>query len=198
MRPHPGTCVYRLAAEDVNWWDEQVTRPAAAWIARGGRGVPVTVEGQLAARITPGYENIVATPMRKHRKDDSTASDDFPAPASQKKKLQRAAKKQREKTAKQELATYRQQSKGSGKNDWNKWPAKGSSKGKNISGLPALMDKQRRTHDVDGKTNICTMWNKKIGKCAGAAQCTFVIMGRAHKCWFCLSTEHTGPDGNCL
>ena len=144
----------------------------------------------------PGYESNVATPRRKRRKDDSTASDDFPTPASQKKKLQRASKRQREKSAKQELETYCQQAKGSGKNDWNKWqqPAKGSGKGKNSS-LPAIMDKKQRTHDVDGKTEICMMWNKKHGKCAGVAVCP---MGRAHKCWFCLSTAHTGTDGGCL
>jgi len=168
----PWTCVYRLAAEDANWWDEQVTRPAAAWIARGGRGAPVTVEEQLAARIMPGYESNVATPRRKRRKDDSTASDEPQTPASQKKKLQRASKRQCEKVAKQELASYRQHAKGGGKNDWNKWqqPAKGSSKGKN-SNLPAIMDKKQRTHDTDGKTEICMMWNKKHGKRAGVAVC---------------------------
>ena len=51
---------------------------------------------------------------------------------------------------------------------------------------------QKKKH---GKTEICMMWNKKHGKCAGVAVCP---MGRAHKCWFCLSTAHTGTDGGCL
>ena len=192
---------WRLAAEDVNWWAEQATRPAAAGTSRGMRGAPVTAEEQLAARIMPGFETNVATPKRRRRRDDSSASDDFP-PASQKKKLQRAAKRQREKSAKQELEAFRQQAKGGGKDCWNKWgvwqqPAKGASKGK-YSGLPANTDKMQRT-DVDGKTEICRMWNKSTtrakGECAGVAVCP---MGRAHKCWFCLSTAHTGTEGGCL
>ena len=151
----------------MNWWDEQVTRPAAAWIARGGRRAPATVEEQLAARIMPGFETNVAKPKRRRRRDDSTAPDDFP-PASQKKKLQRASKRQREKSAKQELETFRQQTNGGGKDYGNKG--------------------QR-------KTEICMMWNKKHGKCAGVAVCP---MGRAHKCWLCLSTAHTGTEGGCL
>ena len=113
----------------------------------------------------PGFETNVATPKRRRRRDDSSASDDFP-PASQKKKLQRAAKRQREKSAKQELEAFRQQAKGGGKDYWNKWcvwqqPVKGASKGKN-SGLPANTDKMQRT-DVDGKTEICRMWNRSTG-----------------------------------
>ena len=122
----------RLAAEDVNRWVEQVTRPAAAGTSRGRRGAPVTVEEQLAARIRPGFETNAATPMRKRRRDDSTASDDFP-PAPRKKK--------------------------------------------------------------HGRTEVRWMWCKKHGKSAGGEVCP---MGRAHKCWFCLSPAHTGTEGGCL
>ena len=186
----------RLAAEDVDWWAEQVTRPAAAGTSRGRRGTPVTVEEQLAAKCMPGFETNNATPKRRRRKDDSSASDDFP-PASQKKKLQRAAKRQREKSAKQELEAFRQLEDFRSRN-WNKWgvwlqPAKGASKDRN-SGLPSSWGKKQHT-DVDGKTEICRTWNKEYGVCTGVAVCP---MGRAHKCWFCLSTAHTGTEGGCL
>ena len=187
----------RLATEDVNWWAEQVARPAATGTSRYGRGAPVTVEERLAARFMSGLETNVATPKRRRSRDDSTASDDSP-PASQKKKLQRAAKRQREKSAKQELEAFRQLARGCGMNYWSKWgvwqqPAKGADKGKNPD-LPDIMDGKHHS-DVDGETEICRMWNKKHGKCAGVAICP---MGRAHKCWFCLSTAHTGTDGGCL
>jgi hypothetical protein len=129
---HAWAAFLELATEDANWWDEQVTRLAAAWIARGGQRVPVTVEEHLEAKTMPGYESKGATPKRKKRKDGSP----------------------KRKKRKDDPTAY-----------------------------------------LDGKTEICMMWNKKVGTCAGVAACP---MGRAHRCWICLSTEHTGTDGVCL
>ena len=135
---HAWAAFLELATEDANWWDEQVTRLAAAWIARGGQRVPVTVEEHLEAKIMPGYESNVATPKR-------------PPLVQRKKRKDRSPKRKKR--------------------------------------------KDDSTAYLDGKTEICKRWNKKVGKCAGVAACP---VGRAHRCWFCLSTEHTGTDGVCL
>ena len=137
----------------MNWWDVQVARPAAAWIAQGGRGAPFTVEEQLAAKIRSDCETSAAKPKRRRNRDGSTASDDFP-PASQEEKPHRASKRQREKSEKREPETFLQQDKGGGKDYWNEWlqPVESACKDK-YAGLPAVMDKKQRTE-------IYTTWNR--------------------------------------
>ena len=50
----PWNVCFRLAASDDKFWDEQVRHPAAAWVAAGARGVPLTPDERLAATHLPG------------------------------------------------------------------------------------------------------------------------------------------------
>ncbi len=46
--------VFRRAARDAEFWDRQVRRPAASWVAKGARGAPLALEEKLASVHIPG------------------------------------------------------------------------------------------------------------------------------------------------
>eukprot|EP00972_Heterocapsa_arctica_P014836 2186496-Heterocapsa_arctica.AAC.1 len=46
----PWSTAFRLMASDADFWNAQVRYPAATWLARGGRGVPLAPEERVAAQ----------------------------------------------------------------------------------------------------------------------------------------------------
>eukprot|EP00972_Heterocapsa_arctica_P002606 381743-Heterocapsa_arctica.AAC.1 len=44
----PWSTCFRLLATDQDYWNTQVRYPAATWLARGGRGVPLAPEERVA------------------------------------------------------------------------------------------------------------------------------------------------------
>eukprot|EP00972_Heterocapsa_arctica_P019417 2865257-Heterocapsa_arctica.AAC.1 len=59
----PWTAVFRLAAEDTTFWDEQVRQPAAASVASGSRGHPSTPEEDMARVRLPGGLGALESPL---------------------------------------------------------------------------------------------------------------------------------------
>ncbi|CAK0795538.1 unnamed protein product [Prorocentrum cordatum] len=56
----PWTALFYLATADRDYWNDQVTNPATAWAAKGGKGVPLDPDERLVVRILPGGASAVA------------------------------------------------------------------------------------------------------------------------------------------
>ncbi|CAK0845264.1 unnamed protein product [Prorocentrum cordatum] len=61
----PWSTVYRLAADDEAFWDAHVRHPAAAWVARGGRGVLLAPEEAVALAHLPGGLAAITPPTEQ-------------------------------------------------------------------------------------------------------------------------------------
>ena len=55
----PWTSLFLYAVAAREYWNEQVRDPAAAWLARGGKGVPLDPDEQVAIRSLPGGADVV-------------------------------------------------------------------------------------------------------------------------------------------
>ncbi|CAK0805575.1 unnamed protein product [Prorocentrum cordatum] len=55
----PWTALFLYAVANREYWNEQVRDPAAAWLARGGKGVPLDPDEQVAIRSLPGGADVV-------------------------------------------------------------------------------------------------------------------------------------------
>ena len=114
----PWPTVFRCLAQDEKFWAEQVVRPAVAWTAAGGKGVPVA-----AAEMIAGAQPGVVPPAPDGHSDAGAER------KKQAKRDKRAAKRKRIQSEREELQPLRGQPRTEGgKLEGKKGGGKGKSK----------------------------------------------------------------------
>ena len=140
--------------------------PATAWLAAGGRGVPMASAEALASAHFPGlsggHEHENAVPGEREDRKRQANRD------------KRIAKRKRAQADREELMRFRGgQAAGKGQSGGSKGKGKGHGK------------------DQTGE-EICYSWAKEQGPCAGLSQgsdCKCKVK-RVHKCMHCMSPGH--------
>ena len=166
---HPWSAVIRRSCEDSKFWNEQVRYPAAAWVARGARGVQLAPEERLAQAILPGgmqsiepeYEDLNSSSTAKKRKQNFQDSPGF------------------QQSSKQKGAKHKGKDKG----------------GQPRRGAPTGGGKNGAGKDKDIETDTCLNWDLKRGSgpCAKATPGSPCTAGRKHVCRTC-GQEHRTAD----
>ena len=166
----PWPVVWKKVLEDAEFWQEQVHVPALAWLARGGRGVQLTPEEEVAkVGLRGGSQALHA----ENLKEDNGGGGEAPKMSAS--KLRREAKKRKWKAEKEELVNLRSQTqKGS----------KGGGGGKGGG-------KQSGSTEEE-----CYAWNNGNGECGGlppGEECKG-RKKRLHRCTICKSPGHPSKD----
>ena len=143
-----------MAEVDDKFWDDQVRHPAAAWVAAGARGVPMTPEERMATTHSPGGVAQITPMLESPIKQTSEG-----------RKRKREDRKMRRQSAAQELAHFRdaaksRQTSGSGGGGGGFGGDQGRESGK-AGGKGAG---KMKTHDESGK-ELCFSWTNRVGDC---------------------------------
>ena len=165
----PWTTCFRLLAQEDAYWDEQVRHPAAAWMASGGRGVPMAAAEQVATAHHPG----IADSM-------DMLKEEFDPKKRQANRDKRAAKSKRIRDDRGELERLRASNNGAQRQGQDQG-GKGKSKGK--------------SKDQAG-TQICYSFANGVGPCGNVSPGATCLQKtkRARKCQHCLSPSHRNAD----
>ena len=164
---NPWSGALRQAAKDRDYWNEQVRDPAAAWVARGGRGAPKAPDELLAGQLLPGGEAAI------HPEADGRGK---PTPRKERRERPRAgegAARKKTKIAKlqEELAVYREKPPGKG-------DRRGGGTGRGKGGRLAIANSA-------SADDPCNNWNRGFGDCSKLAPGSDCANGRKHCCSKC-------------
>jgi len=185
----PWSAVIRRSCVDNDFWNEQVRYPAAAWVARGARGVQLAPEERLASTLLPGgsaalvpeweamEDNASGTRKRRRTKNGSGGpplhhnAEGMPLLAL-------------EDTSGRQGVWGNSSSKGTPK-------GKGGKGGKTLRGSPAGGDKKGDKERIE--TDTCLNWDlqRGTGPCTSAKPGTPCTMGRKHVCRTCGRDHRT-------
>eukprot|EP00435_Cladocopium_sp_Y103_P039450 s818_g10.t1 len=166
---NPWNACFRALSQDDDYWNEQVRYPAAAWMASGGKGVPMAPAEQAAMVHAPGGGEVMDL-------ENETRGDGRRRQANRDK---RAAKARRIRSEREELESLRRRA----------HPVEGKSGGQ---------DKGKgkgKSKDQAG-TQICYSFASGTGVCGSVepgGACLQKVK-RAHKCQYCLSPGHRNAD----
>ena len=178
----PWTSAFLLAADDDQFWNEQVRDLATSWIARGGRGALLAPDEQIAAKNMRELGGKDALHVPAEQPSTASPSKDKPWGEGQSKGAKQRKRKRDQPTMPQ--AKWGEKGKGSTAKGsvGNYWTnQKGGDKGKG---------KGKQSKDASGK-EICYSWGFRQGSCKGDNACP---NNRAHCCQWCLSTQHRTMD----
>ena len=175
----PWTSAFLVAADDDQFWNEQVRDLAASWIARGGRGALLAPDEQIAAKNMRemGGKDALHVPTEPPA---SAAAKDRPwGEGKSRGAMQRKRKREQPTMPQAKWGDKGASPKGSVAANWAS--RKGGDKGKG---------KGKSSKDATGK-EICYSWGFRQGACKGDNPCP---NNRAHCCQWCLSTQHRTMD----
>ena len=161
----PWSCVFHSLIGDEKYWSEKVHIPEAAWLASGGRGVPV-VAGEAA--VTSQFPGL---------REDS--EDDRPAVSREAKREKRIRKRRKVQADLQELKHLKAANEKASDRSNFQPKGKGKSKSKDQSGAPICFSWAANQGSC---ANV-----PPGGECKGSIK-------RAHKCRKCLSPSHQDKD----
>ena len=174
---HPWIAIFRLAAEDRDYWDEQVRRLAGIWLQRGGRGCPLAPDEQVArTTMAGGIAAIGATPLPAGPVSHSgflALTDGTTSKYTAEERKERAKVRKAKKTAaKIKVRELRNARTSGGASNANARQPAGPS------------------------TQACFSFSKKGGPCANAAPGSTCPNGRKHCCHVCGGAHQAG-DPSC-
>ena len=175
----PGSLVLQAVAGNDKFRDDQVSHPAAAWVAAGAKGVPMTPEERMATTHIPGGVAQITPMLEPPIKQTS-----------ENRKRKREERKMRRQSAVQEPAHFRDSAKsrqagggggggGGFGGDQGRGPGKAGGKGTG----------KTRAHDVSGK-ELCLSWTNRVGDGDSLPPKAPCPKGRVHKCQVYPSPEH--------
>ncbi len=95
---NPWIHCFRMAAHDDKYWDNHVTREAVAWLAKGGRGRPQTVEETLRNYYMPGEVAAEPPTIQTGPRQQKGPQSQAPTPGS-KSQMKKAEKRARAESA---------------------------------------------------------------------------------------------------
>jgi len=176
----PWSAVFRHAAEDVKFWDDNVRHPAAAWMAAGGRGAPIAPDEKLAEVLKPGGAASVVAPVEGPAASTKRAANS---------ELRRPSKKDRLRARR-----MNRQDDANPKEQWSSGAPASSSASGGGKGKSSGSGKGKQHLTDQSGTQVCISWNKGFGECADAKDGSPCPKGRAHKCLVCLSPAHRSKN----
>lgn len=165
---NPWLCIIPLMSQEAEFWNENVHRPAAAWMASSQRGRPVAASEAAVLANFPGGPDLLEPTI-----------DEGKSRKLHQNKAKRDAKKRRLADEREELKRLRSSTSSHPETK----PTNGKSGGKG------------KSKDQNGKP-LCFSWSLASGVCAKqppGAECLGSIK-RVHKCRICLSPSHQEPD----
>ena len=174
----PWSAVFFTAAADSDFWNEHVRDPAAAWTAKGGRGVPLAPDEELAKHALPGGVAALHPAGSEHRRRSRSRTPRPPRAQPRDRQAERHARKERASAAKAELRTLRTQ------RDVRERPRDGKASGRGAKGGGS---------DSQG-SQVCFSFSKAFGACKDAQPGSACPSGRLHKCHVCGDPGHKGKD----
>ena len=162
---NPWSSCLIAAAQDRDYWQENVKDLATAWIARGASGAPLTLDEMYANKGLReiGGAGALSAPTETPQQGRGVRR---PAGEGQSKN---AKKRRREMSYSNPVIA----------------PAKGNSKGKGKSQSGKGKKQKLLQADTDG-SELCYSWNNRKGSCAGDGNCP---NSRMHKCQICLGNH---------
>ena len=161
----PWSCVFHSLIGDEKYWSEKVHIPAAAWLASGGKGVPVVAGEAAVTSQFPGLRE--------------ESDDDRPVISREAKREKRIRKRRKVQADLQELKHLKAANEKTADRSNFQPKGKGKSKSKDQSGAPICFS---------WAANHGSCANVPPGdECKGSIK-------RAHKCRKCLSPSHQDKD----
>ncbi len=171
---HPWIAVFRLAAEDKEFWEEQVRRPAGIWLQRGGKGCPLAPDERIARESMVGGVNALNSVLPPQGHVSPNADGQFKYSAER--RAARAAERKLKKVKVKEAAR-----------SFHALEAARASNSAGGSGRPPA--------PMDISQTSCFSFSKNNGPCANAAPGSTCPQGRMHKCHLCGGAHQAGASG---
>ena len=178
----PWSAVIRRSAKDERFWDEQVRHPAAAWVARGARGVQLAPEERIAQTHLPGGQASLEPEVEAPGTGSLTGG-----PGSGRKKRKTGGGKGGVIPGSGQLAIM------DAPTTANKDGNKGKPGGKPRRDSPSGGGKKGESKDTPYTGDTCLNWDLKrgMGPCASMAPGTVCPVGRKHVCRTCGKPHRT-------
>ena len=193
-------CVFRMLAEDEQFWNRNVVNPSNRWSSKGRKGVPLCPHEELMRIIAPGSSSW-SVPLEKMVSDANGSERlkrNWAHAVAEDDDKQMSRNKRRKVHQRQRSQQTIQGQYGGAQNRGGPRETSGGKRHSYYpegSGSPRPFGKQHQSQGSgnsgpSSKSEACIAANKSFGTCRGAAPGSACRQGRAHICMKCGGSDH--------